>query len=119
MAAFIMPFVAWQMDPIWQPAWRPTWCTEWRVASLVHLAAVLAVLAPIYRWSGNRVALALLFPLTGLIQLTFFANALWWCITKRMEWRGTVYTGVNTQPAPEAPVSAPKPSQAEPSRIVR
>lgn len=64
----------------------------WTALAAVHLAAVLAVMAAVYRWSGNSPWLAALFPVAGGFQLAFYSYALWWCATNRMEWRGTAYS---------------------------
>lgn len=88
-AAFVMPLAAGTLG-----AW-------WLAASLLHLALVLTSVATIYVWSGNSAGWALLFPLTGVMQLAFFVKALWWCATNKMEWRGTTYS------TPGAGVSAP------------
>lgn len=66
--------------------------TQWWVAAACHLVVVVSCLAAIYRWSGNAAYHAILFPLTAVMQLAFYSYALWWCITNRMEWRGTSYS---------------------------
>jgi glycosyltransferase involved in cell wall biosynthesis len=63
----------------------------WGVAAGVHLGLVLVSVGAAYRWSRNSVWLALLFPAAGAVQLAFFAYALYWCATKRFEWRGQSY----------------------------
>lgn len=78
LSAFVMPLLA--HSPIWL------------AAGLIHLLVVLANLAAIYAWSGNPPGYALLFPLAGVMQLAFFGKALRWCVTNRMEWRGTTYS---------------------------
>src|ERR1700742_320990 len=64
----------------------------WLTLALLHLVLVIVCTGAIYRWSGNAPWLALFFPVTGLFQLAFFAYALWWCLTNRMEWRGLAYS---------------------------
>lgn len=93
MFAFVVPFVA-----------PDRW---WLAASLVHLGAVLANVGAIYAWSGNRAAYALLFPLAAAFQLAFFAKALWWCYSNRMEWRGTAYSTPADTGSPEGPKPTP------------
>lgn len=70
--------------------------TAWTAAASVHLLTVLGVVASVYRWSGNSPWLALLFPLAATFQQAFYLYALWWCLTNRMEWRGTVCSAAPT-----------------------
>jgi glycosyltransferase involved in cell wall biosynthesis len=66
--------------------------TGWLAAGSVHLIAMTFFLSVMYHWSGNRRALALLFPLGGGLMLAIFANALRLCAIGRVEWRGTTYS---------------------------
>lgn len=68
------------------------WGGVWTALAGLHLLAVLGCLGAIYRWSGNSPLLAGLFPVAGGFQLAFYGYALWWCVTNRMEWRGTAYS---------------------------
>jgi cellulose synthase/poly-beta-1,6-N-acetylglucosamine synthase-like glycosyltransferase len=64
----------------------------WLTTGSVHLALMMLFLSLMYRWSGNRPALALLFPLGGGLLLVIFAKSLWLCATGNVEWRGTTYS---------------------------
>jgi hypothetical protein len=46
----------------------------------------------VYRWSKNSPWHALLFPIGGPILLYILIKALIMCFTKKLEWRGTVYS---------------------------
>jgi len=63
----------------------------WLVAVVAHLVLMTATLARIYTDSGNSRRSALLFPISGTLMLAIFAFAIRWCITGRIEWRGTVF----------------------------
>jgi chlorobactene glucosyltransferase len=64
---------------------------NWLIASLVHLVAMTLTLASVYSGSNNSRRYALLFPVSGAIVLAILAFAIRWCITGRIEWRGTVF----------------------------
>jgi len=64
----------------------------WLGASAFHLAIMTFVLAMMYKWSKNSPWYSLLFPLGGPILLWTLLKALRMCITKKLEWRGTVYS---------------------------
>jgi chlorobactene glucosyltransferase len=74
-------------------AGREGWggAAPWLIASLIHLGQLTGTLADVYRESGNPRRYALLFPLGGSILLAILAFAIRWCITGRIEWRGTVF----------------------------
>lgn len=63
----------------------------WLIASLAHLLVMTLTLAGLYADSRNPRRNALLFPLGGSILLAILAFAVRWCITGRIEWRGTVF----------------------------
>lgn len=63
----------------------------WLVASLAHLLLMTLTLAGLYADSRNPRRNALLFPLGGSVLLAILAFAIRWCITGRIEWRGTVF----------------------------
>lgn len=63
----------------------------WLIASLAHLLLMTLTLAGIYADSRNPRRSALLFPVGGGILLIILAFAIRWCITGRIEWRGTVF----------------------------
>ncbi len=64
----------------------------WFGFAALHLGLMLTALGLTYKWSGNRPALALLFPLGFIMMLGVFAKALWNCATRKVTWRGTSYT---------------------------
>lgn len=64
----------------------------WLAASLVHLGLITYFLGVLYHWCGNPRRNALLFPLGGIMLLGIFGRALWMCVTKKVEWRGTAYS---------------------------
>jgi glycosyltransferase involved in cell wall biosynthesis len=64
----------------------------WLAAGAVHLILMTFFLSLMYRWSGNRPALALLFPLGGGLLLAIFGWSLWLCTRGKVEWRGTTYS---------------------------
>jgi len=66
----------------------------WLAAALLHLSLLTFLLGTMYRWSGNRRRLALLFPLGGSMLLAIFFKSLKMCVTKKVEWRGTSYSHV-------------------------
>ncbi|MGA2232477.1 MAG: glycosyltransferase family 2 protein [Tepidisphaeraceae bacterium] len=63
----------------------------WMITALVHWALMTGQVAIMYRWTLNPRRYALLFPVTAILLLVIFARAVWMCLTKRVEWRGTVY----------------------------
>jgi hypothetical protein len=63
----------------------------WWIASLSHLAVMSTTLAMVYAGAQGRKRYALLFPLSGAILLGILVFAIRWCITGRIEWRGTVF----------------------------
>ncbi len=63
----------------------------WLIASLAHWALMTLALATVYADSRNSRRYALLFPLGGAVLLGILAFAIRWCITGRIEWRGTVF----------------------------
>ncbi len=64
----------------------------WLGASVLHLALITLVLGFVYKWSKNSPWHALLFPLAGPMLLYILTKALVMCFTKKVEWRGTVYS---------------------------
>ena len=64
----------------------------WFGFAALHLALMLTALGVTYKWSGNRPALALLFPLGFAMMLGVFAKALMNCATRKVTWRGTSYS---------------------------
>lgn len=64
---------------------------EWLVAAGIHWAVMTLVVSQIYASSGNPRRYALLLPAGVAVLLAIYAFALKWCITGRVEWRGTAY----------------------------
>jgi glycosyltransferase involved in cell wall biosynthesis len=63
----------------------------WWIASLAHLAFMTVTLFMIYSGARGAKRYALLFPVGGAILLSILVYAIRWCITGRIEWRGTVF----------------------------
>jgi hypothetical protein len=81
--------LAWGLIVAGREGWGAA--APWLIASLIHLGQLTGTLADVYRESGNPRRYALLFPLGGSILLAILAFAIRWCITGRIEWRGTVF----------------------------
>jgi hypothetical protein len=64
----------------------------WLGSGCLHLALMTFFLSLMYSWSGNRPALAFLFPLGGGLMLAIFVRSLWLCTSGKVEWRGTTYS---------------------------
>jgi hypothetical protein len=77
----------------------------WWIASLSHLSLMTVTLAMVYSGASNARRYALLFPLSGSILLGILAFAIRWCITGRIEWRGTVF---QQQPQQDRPSALPR-----------
>jgi chlorobactene glucosyltransferase len=69
----------------------------WLGAAVVHLALMFVVLGCIYKWSKNSIWNALLFPIAGPMLFYILIKALVMCWTKKVEWRGTVYSHTMAQ----------------------
>jgi hypothetical protein len=76
-----------QMHPV-----SPIGGIGWLASGGVHVLLMTLFLSLMYRWSGNRPALALLFPLGGGLMLAIFIRSLWLCASGKVEWRGTTYS---------------------------
>jgi len=63
----------------------------WLIASIAHLVLMTGALACIYRWSGNAMRYAVLFPFAAGAVVALLAFALKWCASGKVEWRGTQY----------------------------
>lgn len=87
LAAFVAPFLLAGAGP------------AWAALATAHVVVTLLCLAAVYAWSGNSPLLAFLFPLAAPFQLAFFAKALLWSLTNKMEWRGTAYSAPPAPPA--------------------
>jgi chlorobactene glucosyltransferase len=79
---------AWRAFAVHQPAWL--------LAAGAHLAIMTIFLSVIYRGSGNRARLALLFPLGGAMMVAIMGYALRLCHTGRLSWRGTEVRAATT-----------------------
>jgi glycosyltransferase involved in cell wall biosynthesis len=83
--------VAWGVYRAIHPAVFPG-APAWFVAAGVHCALMLILIAVIYRWMGNRARYAPTFFVTVWFLLAVLARALWMCLTRRVDWRGTSYS---------------------------
>jgi chlorobactene glucosyltransferase len=63
----------------------------WIITAAIHWALMTVQIGVMYRWTRNPPAFALLFPVTSVLLLIIFARAVWMCLTRRVEWRGTSY----------------------------
>jgi hypothetical protein len=63
----------------------------WVIASVAHLVVITVTLSLVYAGARNARRYTLLFPLGGALLLAILAYAIRWCITGRIEWRGTVF----------------------------
>jgi len=79
---------------VWRQIHPVSWVggIGWLAAGSIHLVLMTYFLSLMYSWSGNRPALALLFPLGGGSLLAIFIRSLWLCATGNVEWRGTTYS---------------------------
>ena len=88
--------LAWGLVVAGRDGWSAA--SPWLIASLIHLGQMMGTLADVYAESGNRRRYALLFPLGGTILLGIMGFAIRWCITGRIEWRGTVFQQPDRSP---------------------
>ncbi len=72
----------------------------WLGAAVVHFGLMMVVLGFVYKWSRNSAWYALMFPVAGPMLLYILIKALIMCITKKLEWRGTVYSHTMAQNLP-------------------
>ncbi|MBC8105923.1 MAG: glycosyltransferase [Anaerolineae bacterium] len=91
----------------------------WIAIGIVHWIIMTFTLAVNYAWTGNPKRYALLFPLGAIMLIGIWLRALWMCVTRRVEWRGTQYAPQSS--APRAPVILSEakdlgPGEALPSR---
>jgi len=64
----------------------------WLGAASIHFILLTAVVTIIYQFVRNPVWPVLLFPVAGAFVVYILARSAWMCVTRRVEWRGTVYT---------------------------
>jgi hypothetical protein len=64
----------------------------WLGAAIVHFVLMTCLLAIMYRSVRNPVWPVLLFPVAGACVVYILARSVWMCVTRRIEWRGTLYT---------------------------
>ena len=64
---------------------------------LAWILALFCVMAIVYAKSGNNPLWALLFPLTAVMLLAMYVNALRLCWTGRWMWRGTEFGNARGQ----------------------
>ena len=64
----------------------------WIITAGVHWILMTYEVGVMYRWTLNPRRYALLFlPVTAALLAVIFARAVWMCLTRRVEWRGTHY----------------------------
>lgn len=63
----------------------------WITMAAVHWGVIAMGVAGVYAWSGNRRWHGLLHPLGLTMLLVIFVGAVKMCLSRRIEWRGTVY----------------------------
>lgn len=64
----------------------------WMLTAAGHFTLMTVQIGLMYKWMLNPRRYALLFPVSGAILLYILARAVWMCITKKVEWRGTSYS---------------------------
>jgi chlorobactene glucosyltransferase len=64
----------------------------WLTAAALHVALITALIAIIYRWMGNRPIYSLTFLVSVWFLMAVLVRALWMCLTRRVDWRGTTYS---------------------------
>jgi chlorobactene glucosyltransferase len=63
----------------------------WLATAAVHWLLMTLQVGIMYHWTVNPRRYALLFPLAAAMLMAIFVRAVWMCLTKRVEWRGTHY----------------------------
>jgi glycosyltransferase involved in cell wall biosynthesis len=64
----------------------------WLAAATVHWTMTTVQLGIIYRWMGTRAIYAAAFFVSGWFVLVMLCRAIWMCLTRRVDWRGTSYS---------------------------
>lgn len=72
----------------------------WFAAASAHLLFMHTLIGMTYRWTANAIRYTLAFPLAALMLIGILLKAIRLCRTKRLEWRGTVYSNLmeSTEP---------------------
>ncbi len=63
----------------------------WIITVIVHWILMTYQVGVMYQWTLNPRRYAFLFPVTAALLIVIFVRAVWMCITRRVEWRGTHY----------------------------
>jgi chlorobactene glucosyltransferase len=63
----------------------------WLATAAVHWLLMTFQIGIMYRWTLNPRRYALAFPITAALLLVIFFRAVWMCVTRKVEWRGTQY----------------------------
>ena len=66
--------------------------SPWLIAAAAHFVLMTTLIGLMYRSVRNSFWYALLFPVAGPCVVYILARAAWMCVSRRIEWRGTVYT---------------------------
>jgi glycosyltransferase involved in cell wall biosynthesis len=74
----------------------------WLASSLAHLALLTVYLSVVYRGSGNRARMSLLFPAAAVVLLRVLGFTLKLCRTGRVNWRGSEFHAGAPPTAPQA-----------------
>lgn len=63
----------------------------WIATAVVHIVLMTAGLAVSYKWSGNSPKYGFFWPIGAAVVDWISIKALWLCVTRKVEWRGTSY----------------------------
>jgi chlorobactene glucosyltransferase len=86
----IFPATAWTTWRLAHPV--DSWShLAWLGGVVVHALATVAFIGVMYAWTGNPRRYAWVWPITLVMLLGILFRALWMCVTKKVEWRGTSY----------------------------
>lgn len=83
--------LGWGVYRVLHPAEFPG-AAGWLLAAALHLGLMTILIGNIYRWMGNRASYAASFFITAWFLLAVLARAMWMCLTRRVDWRGTTYS---------------------------
>jgi len=71
---------------------EPIMGIAWLAAATLHWTMTTVQLGIIYRWMGNRAIYAAAFFISGWFVMVMLCRAVWMCLTRRVDWRGTSYS---------------------------
>jgi glycosyltransferase involved in cell wall biosynthesis len=71
---------------------QPIMGIAWLAAATLHWTMTTVQLGIIYRWMGTRAIYAAAFFISGWFVLVMLCRAVWMCLTRRVDWRGTSYS---------------------------